>query len=64
LTPGESFKRMTRNTIDDVKHRRLAGMTTDQRAEFDAAYAAARLRIEVSEQQRDAREDEGPSESR
>jgi hypothetical protein len=55
---------MTRNTIDDVKHRRLAGMTTDQRAEFDAAYAAARLRIEVSEQQRDAREDEGPSESR
>jgi hypothetical protein len=55
---------MTRNTIDDVEHRRLAGMTTDQRAEFDAAYAAARLGIEVGEQKRDARDDEGPSESR
>ena len=55
---------MARTTIDDVKHRRLASMTTDQRAEFDAAYAAARLEIEVGEQKRDAREDEGPSERR
>ncbi len=54
---------MARTTIDDVKHRRLASMTTDERAEFDAAYAAARLGMEVGEQ-RDAREDEGPSESR
>jgi len=55
---------MARTTIDDVKHRRLASMTTDERAEFDAAYAAARLGIEVGERKRDAREDEGPSERR
>jgi len=55
---------MARTKIDDVKHRRLASMTTDERAEFDAAYAAARLGIEVGEQQRDAREDERPSERR
>jgi hypothetical protein len=55
---------MGRTTIDDMKHRRLSSMTTDERAEFDAAYAAARLGIEVGEQQRDVREDEGPSESR
>jgi hypothetical protein len=55
---------MGRTTIDDMKHRRLSSMTTDERAEFDAAYAAARLGIEVGEQKRDAREDEGPSESR
>lgn len=55
---------MERTTIDDVKHRRLATMTADQRAEFAAAYAAARLESEVGEQQRDAGEDEGPSERR
>jgi hypothetical protein len=55
---------MARTRIDDVKHRRLASMTTDQRAEFDAAYAAARLGIEVGEQQLDAPEHEGPSERR
>ena len=55
---------MERTTIDDVEHRRLSRMTTDERAEFDAAYAAARLGIEVGEQKRDAREDEGPSDRR
>ncbi len=34
---------MARTRIDDVKHRRLASMTTDERAEFDAAYATAVL---------------------
>ena len=50
---------MARTTIDDLKHRRLAGMTTDERAEFDAAYDATRLAIEVGEQIRDAREEAG-----
>jgi ribosome-binding protein aMBF1 (putative translation factor) len=52
---------MTRTTIDDLKHRRLAGMTPDERAEFDAAYDATRLAIEVGEQIRDAREEAGLS---
>ncbi len=52
---------MARTTIDDLKHRRLAGMTTDERAEFDAAYDATRLAIEVGEQIRDAREEAGLS---
>ena len=34
---------MARTRIDDVKHRLLASMTTDERAEFDAAYATAVL---------------------
>ena len=55
---------MARTTIDDVKHRQLASMTTDQRAEFDAAYAAARLEIEIGEQKPRRGEDEGPSERR
>jgi ribosome-binding protein aMBF1 (putative translation factor) len=52
---------MTRTTIDDLKQRRLAGMTPDERAEFDAAYDATRLAIEVGEQIRDAREEAGLS---
>ena len=28
---------MARTTIDQLQHRRLAGMTTDERAEFDVA---------------------------
>jgi hypothetical protein len=39
---------MARTASDDLKHRRLAGMTTDERAEFDAAYHATRLAIEVA----------------
>jgi len=52
---------MARCTIDDLKHRRIAGMTTDKRAEFDAAYDATRLATEVGEQIRDAREEAGLS---
>ncbi len=52
---------MERTTIDDLKHRRLAGLTTDERAEFDAADDATRLAIEVGEQIRDAREEAGLS---
>jgi ribosome-binding protein aMBF1 (putative translation factor) len=52
---------MTRSTIEDVKRRRLAEMSTDERAEFDETYQATRLAIEVGEQVRDAREAAGLS---
>lgn len=46
---------MTRKPIDEVKGRRLAGVATSERAEFDSAYSAAQLAIEVGEQVRVAR---------
>ena len=52
---------MTRSTIEDVKRRRLAEMSADERAEFDETYEATRLAIEFGEQVRDAREAAGLS---
>jgi ribosome-binding protein aMBF1 (putative translation factor) len=52
---------MTRSTIEDVKRRRLAAMTTAERAEFDQTYDATRLALEVGDQVRDAREAAGLS---
>ena len=47
---------MSRVTIDELKSRRLAVMTDEERAEFDQAYEASRLAIDVGEKIRDARE--------
>jgi ribosome-binding protein aMBF1 (putative translation factor) len=52
---------MARRTIDDLKRRRLAAMTDDERAEFDETYEATRLALEVGERVRDAREAAGLS---
>lgn len=52
---------MTRVTIDELKNRRLAAMSDDERAEFEQAYEASRLAIEVGEKVRDAREAAGLS---
>lgn len=52
---------MSRTTINELKSRRLAAMTAEERAEFDATYEATRLAIEVGEQIRDAREEAGLS---
>jgi ribosome-binding protein aMBF1 (putative translation factor) len=52
---------MARTTINDIKNRRLASMSTAERAEFDAAYEATRLAITVGEQVRNAREAAGLS---
>ena len=52
---------MSRTTINELKSRRLAALTADERAEFDATYEATRLAIEVGEQIRDAREEAGLS---
>ncbi len=52
---------MTRTTIDEMKRRRLATMSDDQRAEFDETYEATRLALEVGERVRDAREAAGLS---
>jgi ribosome-binding protein aMBF1 (putative translation factor) len=52
---------MTRSTIEDVKRRRLAEMSADERAEFDETYETTRLALEVGEQVRDAREAAGLS---
>lgn len=52
---------MARTTIDDLKRRRLATMSDDERAEFDETYEATRLVLEVGERVRDAREAAGLS---
>ncbi len=52
---------MSRTTINELKNRRLAAMTADERAAFDSTYEATRLAIEVGEQIRDAREEAGLS---
>ena len=51
---------MTRS-FASVAVRRLAAMTTDERAVFDETYAATRLAIDVGEKVRDAREAAGLS---
>ncbi len=52
---------MARTTIDDVKRRRLAAMSDEERAEFDETYEATRLALEVGERVRGAREAAGLS---
>ena len=52
---------MARTTMDKLKERRLAEMTTDERQQFDATYAATKLAIEVGETIRAAREAAGLS---
>lgn len=52
---------MARTTLDDLKNRRLAVMSDAERAEFDEAYDATRLALDVGEQIRDAREEAGLS---
>ena len=46
---------MARPTFDELWERRLDLMSADERAEFDAAVAVARLAVEVGEKVRDAR---------
>ena len=50
---------MTRTNFQDLKARKLAAMTPEDRAIFDETYEAARLAIEVGEKVRDAREAAG-----
>ena len=50
---------MARQTIEELRDRRLCAMSDDERVEFDEALAAARLALEVGEQVRDAREAAG-----
>jgi ribosome-binding protein aMBF1 (putative translation factor) len=50
---------MARTTLNEMKTRRLEQMSTAERGEFDAAYAATKLALEVGEQVRDARENAG-----
>ncbi len=50
---------MARTTIEELKNKRLGSMSADERAEFDEAYAAARLALEVGQKVRDAREAAG-----
>jgi ribosome-binding protein aMBF1 (putative translation factor) len=52
---------VSRVTIDELKNRRLAAMSDEERAEFDQAYEASRLAIEVGEKVRHARETAGLS---
>lgn len=52
---------MARTTWDNLKGTRLSGMTAVERAEYDQAYAAAQLAVEVGERVRAAREAAGLS---
>jgi ribosome-binding protein aMBF1 (putative translation factor) len=52
---------MARTTIKELKQRRLAAASAEQRAAFEETYAAAALAIRVGEQIRDAREATGMS---
>lgn len=52
---------MVRTTIEELKRRRLAAMSDDERADFDETYDATRLALEVGERVRDAREAAGLS---
>jgi ribosome-binding protein aMBF1 (putative translation factor) len=52
---------MARTTIKELKQRRLAAASAEERAAFDETYAAATLAIRVGEQIRDAREATGMS---
>ena len=50
---------MGRATMDEVKRRRVAAMSEDERSEFDEVVDATRLALEVGERVRDAREAAG-----
>ena len=50
---------MARPTFEELRQRRLNTMSANERAEFDAALAVARLAMEVGEKVRDAREAAG-----
>jgi len=50
---------MPRTTLEEMKARRLAGMTADERHEFENAYSRTKLAIEVGEKVRTAREQAG-----
>ena len=50
---------MARPTFEELRQRRLDTMSANERAEFDAALAVARLAMEVGEKVRDAREAAG-----
>lgn len=52
---------MARTTLSEMKTRRLDQMSTAERSEFDASYAARKLALKVGEQVRDARETAGLS---
>ena len=52
---------MARPTMEELRDRRLDAMSDDESAEFDEAFAAARLALEVGEKVRDAREAAGLS---
>ncbi len=52
---------MARRTIESLKARRLATMSDAERVEFDDAYDATKLAIEVGEKVRGAREAAGLS---
>ncbi|MFN8022234.1 MAG: helix-turn-helix transcriptional regulator [Acidimicrobiales bacterium] len=52
---------MARTTIEELKKSRLAAMSADERADFDATYEATRLALDVGEKVRDAREAAGLS---
>ncbi len=50
---------MARPTFEELRQRRLNTMSVNERAEFDAALAVARLAMEVGEKVRDTREAAG-----
>ena len=52
---------MARTNLDELRNRRLAEMSDAERADFDEAYDATRLALDVGEQIRDAREEAGLS---
>jgi len=52
---------MARTRIEELKKSRLAAMSADERAVFDATYEATRLALDVGEKVRDAREAAGLS---
>ena len=52
---------MTRASWNDIKNRKIRGMTKAERAEYDQGYAEAKLAAEVGERVRQAREAAGLS---
>src|SRR5271167_4079886 len=50
---------MTRTTWAELKSKKLDAMTPEERAEYDSAYAEARLAAEVGQRIHDAREAAG-----
>ena len=54
---------MARTTIEELRRNRLAAMTAEERAMFDATYEVTRLALDVAEKVRDAREATGLSQT-